>query len=429
MSGAIARWLPAFVIWLALVGALPAAEILRAKVQLGEVWLGQRVPVVIELLSPTIFSGVPTFDWPEIAGMTVIEAGHPIVSSETIEGQPFNVQRHEFAVFTQAAGEVVIPPFAVRFARRDETGGGSVEVKGQTPELRFRAKRPPGSERLGYVITTDDFTVEESWNPQPGPVAVGAVFKRTITQHAKDVAGMALAPASSDAPPGVRVYPGRPAVNDDLERGDFSGERSETVTYLCESPGSFTLPAQSFAWWNSTSAELQTKTLPAVTFEVRGVAKNRTEQLPETRATVLWIGVALLAVLGLGWWQRGRLRAAARHFHARLHDPERETSTRLGKACAADDAAAAYGALQDWLRVCRARGLGATVEADLRSRAGRPLRAEWSALQQRLYGTTAVGPWDGAPLARAFTAARLRLCVGDHSAAAHSRSSLPPLNP
>lgn len=42
---------------------------------------------------------------------------------------------------------------------------------------------------------------------------------------------------------GLGVYPKPPVVEDAMQRGEFTGQRVETVTYICEQPGTYTLPA------------------------------------------------------------------------------------------------------------------------------------------------------------------------------------------
>ena len=46
------------------------------------------------------------------------------------------------------------------------------------------------------------------------------------------------------------MYPQPPVVQDHVERGAFTGERIQTVTYMCERPGAVTLPALSLPWWD-----------------------------------------------------------------------------------------------------------------------------------------------------------------------------------
>src|SRR5262245_56410209 len=192
----------------------------------------------------------------------------PTIGSETIDGTSYTVQRHEFAVFAQRGGTVTIPGFAARFEANERFGAPVQSYTVTTPPVNFVAKLPPGPQKLGTVITTRELTVKESWKPEPGAAKVGAAFTRTITIEARDVPGMVLPSFAVKPPEGLRAYPKPPEVSDRTERGELTGRRVETVTYVCEEAGSYELPAVVLAWWNPQEQKLNTTKLPARTFEV-----------------------------------------------------------------------------------------------------------------------------------------------------------------
>ncbi len=64
------------------------------------------------------------------------------------------------------------------------------------------------------------------------------------------------------------MYRGSAKVEDHLERGEFTGERRETLTYLLPRAGSFTLPALGYTWWNPDTRTLESTMLEAVTVDV-----------------------------------------------------------------------------------------------------------------------------------------------------------------
>ena len=82
----------------------------------GDLWVGQRVTLLVELLAPGFFAGTAAFDLPTVSGLMLVPPeDSPIVASETMDGTTYTVQRHELAVFSRRAGEQTIPPFTVRF--------------------------------------------------------------------------------------------------------------------------------------------------------------------------------------------------------------------------------------------------------------------------------------------------------------------------
>jgi hypothetical protein len=145
---------------------------------------------------------------------------------------------------------------------------------------------PPGAEKLTSLISASDLTATEVWKPDfqstvgnPGRVAqadpvistkakVGDAFTRTLTFTATDVPGMAFPPFRAGRVEGLAVYPKPPQVQDQGERGVLQGKRIEAVTYICQRPGIFTIPAASLTWWNTESAQLQIINFPAHKLEV-----------------------------------------------------------------------------------------------------------------------------------------------------------------
>jgi hypothetical protein len=400
------------------LGVAAHAEVAPITVRAPEAkaWIGQRAPFFVELRASGPFAGTASFDLPQLPGTVVMKIGNPVVSSQELEGQSWFVQTHEFALFSQRPGPLEVPAFAVRFSSRDGFTGPVKEVQAQTSAWTIAIERPPGSDRIGFLITTDAFTVTETWDPQPGPAQVGAVFKRTIVQRAAQLSGMALAPAPAPAPApeGIRLYRGDAEIKDRLERGDFLGERRETITYLLAKPGAFVLPASAYPWWNPKSRQLQSKTSPAVTFEVAPAsAARRPEGAVAGYRIWLWLPGVVLAA-GLGAWQRRRLAGWARQIRTALNPPDRVAARRLMDACRRDDAAAAVAAWSDWRE---ARGAAVELSSEL--------QLAVLGLQRHLFGPAPSVAWRGDELGHAFGS---RTASRTYSPRA-STSALPMLNP
>ena len=331
------------------------------------------------------------------------------MSSQEIDGESWFVQTHELALFSQQSGTVEIPGFDVRFGSRDGFTGPVKEQQAQVPAARIEIQRPPGSESIGFLVTTESLELTENWEPHPDPVKVGAIFKRTIVQRAAQMTGMALAAAPTDAPDGVRVYPGQPEVTDKTERGDFLGERRETITYLLQKPGNFELPELTYVWWNPKTEQLQSKTLPAVTFAVAASGENI-----GMRRDWLWL-LAVMLVTGLGLWQRRRAAILLAQYWKKLNPPEGVAARKLLQACRHHDAAAAQAAWNQWFKM-----------QDASFRPGPELRAAVTGMQRCLFGPATAGSWRGDELAKAFDAKR---ALSKTSSIGRPSPVLPLLNP
>lgn len=370
-------------------------------------WTGQRLKVYVELRSKGSFSGAPSFSLPRIPRAMLVKLGSPVVSSRDIEGESHFVQTHEFALFSQQSGTVEIPAFEVRFSSREGFSGEAGEIRALTQARKVEIRRPPGSEGLGFLVTTPRLEISETWDPPPGPAKIGDLFKRTIVQKADQVTGMALAPAPSRAPAGFRIYPKHPEISDNTERGDFSAERSDTLTYVAREPGDLLIPAIRYDWWNPESERLESKTLPAVRL---AVAAPPAPPPPRSPARFLWLLIAAALIASALLFRKAAL-AFARRLRDRIDPPPRRAARAFLAACRRGDPAAAGHAWDRW------QGLHAAFEPP------GDLRARVMEMRRSLYGPPGAGAsWSGRELARAF-----RRAMASRAAPARA-SALPPLN-
>ena len=441
MRGPIAFQVLCAVSWLALAAsssAAPEAPPVQARMNVTEAWMGQKVVMSVELLSPTSFAGSPRFQIPRVPGAIVMKSAEsPVLSSRTIDDQEYFVQLHEILIYSQREGEVRIPPITVRFGI---TGDPPAERQGPTTGFTFTSKRPPGTEELGSVITTTSLSVTESWDSKPtgsgegtGATAMtGDAFVRTVVMKAADLPGMLLPSLPAEAPEGLRIYPREPLVEDRSQRGDFTGTRTQTYSYLCAAPGRYTLPELSFPWWDPVNKTLQTETLPALSFTVlpnpavAGTKEGVQSGAGGSQALQIAAGVALLAVMAflslVAWRSRHRIAAAWHAWQASESVKFRE----LRRACRGTDATAALRAYHDWLRAQPAESRpawDALTSSD--AKLGRELRE----LQAVLFSDQAGNAWNGTALASALTDARGTMRARMKSTHRRNSTTLAPLNP
>lgn len=418
---------------------LEPTDLVRASIATkGDIWVGQRVTLVVELLAPGIFNSAPAFDLPHVPGVVIMKPeDRPTLGSETIGGVSCTVQRHEFAVFAQRAGSVQVPGFSARFEAAERFGAPGQDYTVRTPAVIFEAKMPPGAEKFATVITTRSLTVKESWAPEPGAGKVGAAFTRTITVEARDVPGMVLPSFALDPPEGLSAYPKPPEVTDRTERGELTGRRVETVTYVCEKPGDYKLPALVLAWWNPHDRKLNRENLPARTFTITGAPQPPAPPAqPSTaggsRAGGLWLaalGAGLIVLALLGWRFGPKFAARWARHEARVAGSERTYFAAFERACQAHDAHAIYRALVAWLDRF-ALDPPVTQLDEFAERAADPqLTAELTALQDAVFKPGAnSSPRVRPELAHRVRIARSRLSRSEHRETRHG-PLLPPLNP
>jgi len=329
-------------------------------------WLGQRLDFAVEVAVEGRFDGATVFDLPELPGAILFKPeDRPVLSSRQVGDREYSVQRHSFALFCQRPGSLAVKGIKVRCGSIAGVGAEPREHRLEVPEFAVEARAQPELLPGQVVVSSRSFEVEEYWDPQPGEAKTGDAFKRTVTITADDVPGMLL--------------PRLPQP----DLGAFTGRRSDSVTYLCETGGEFRLPAVRFRCWNPDKKQWIVRELPAATIRVATAA---TAEDPVTDRSVRWwrviaLLVLLLAGIGFAMWIR------------RARDtPEAEAFGVMRDACARASPAAAVHAFQRWQAVA-----GAAESVD-------DLRVALRAAEEAI--VTGDSAWSGTSLLAAARAAR-----------------------
>lgn len=438
------RWIVA-IAWLQVAMGLnkgAADEIAQVRTKLVSepaAWVGQQVRFDIELMSSTFFSGSANFDLPKVSGLVLVKSnGSPVVASETNGGETWSIQRHSFSAYAHRPGEFVIPAFPVRFSVAAAFGQPPLEQRFETQTIKFEVNLPPGAEGLSLLISTGHLKVEETWKPEIPTkgvleLDVGDAITRTILLRASDVPGMALPSIPLSAPDGISVYPGQPAVTDREARGDHTGERVDSTTFVCEQAGEFSLPAIAITWWNTSTNTLERETLPPVQVIVSRNKQNEilaiTTEPAATRVPERWrtalISVFVLLASGFVVWRlRDRVHRWLTATRTRRAASESVLFSGIRSACNRNDPVAALNALMRWLENDSPGMQVVTLEAFARKHDNPQLKQELDLLQHAVILPTQ--SWSGIRLAKELIKVRKR----KNKPVSRSREfCLPPLNP
>lgn len=395
-------------LFLLLTGSLAADPGAKLVIPDSEAWTGQRIPIFVELRAEGSFKGAASFDLPEIPRTVVIKVGSPILSSETSGDTEIFIQRHEFALFSQADGTLKLPPITARFSHTKGYTGPVFDTSSKTEAAKLTLKRPPNSESLGFIVTTGSLGIEESWDPTPGPLETGTVLKRTIVQRAKELTAIALKPAPTPEIEGIRTYTGNPEVTDKTERGEFLGERRETITYLVQQAGLHSLPEIRYDWWNPKTKTLESKTLASVSFTATAPPLPPAKRSPLGYIWLIPIAVALCLVA----FGHQHIANGCHRFHEWIDPPQKRAARRFIKACRLNEPAAAATAWSNYRKLHPNHNLSEELKRQIQE------------LHSHIYGTTnSDSRWSSEALVSAF---RQSLHKFSSSTAP---SHLPELNP
>lgn len=312
-----------------------AAEdvVFRSTVVPESPWVGQKVLLNVDVLAKDGWAQLKKIYEIEVDGAYVLRLETQGTRlSEVIDGDSYTGQRYEFMIFAQRDGKLTIPPVPVDVeVTRWGSGAGKQVQRMSLPAVEFPVRTPPGAQGIRGLISTTDLRATQTWVPEPDELTVGDAIERTITLHAADVSGMAFTPMRYNEIENLGIYPGEPTVDDKFNRGDLSGTRVETVTYVFEHPGKVEIPGVALSWWDVRSSKLQRIELPGISVEIIAGAETESgapaaapQQLSMQLIGSVLFAVVLLAALAfrfgdrllgrLAAWQRARRESEANYF-------------------------------------------------------------------------------------------------------------------
>jgi hypothetical protein len=337
-----------------------AAEpiVLRSSLIPDAPWVGQRVILRFDVLAKDSWAQIRKFGPLEVPGAYVIQGSSQSTRlQETIDGSSYSGQRYEWSIYPQNSGALEIPSIPVEVTSKSFGADGSESTVSMTTQASsVTCQAPPGTEDLRGLISSSQLKATQSWDPPPKKThKVGDAIKRSIRMEAADISSMAFTPMQHPPIVGVGLYPGEPTVKDTAGRGELSGTRVESVTYVFEQPGTVQLPAVVLPWWNITSETLEQIHLPGETLTITGAppassgapAHDTAKQGPTTWR---WIAIGLLSIAALGTFRfRHSLLTAWTTWRTARQSSEAAQFRRVLTSIRSNDPQATLRDLMHWI--------------------------------------------------------------------------------
>lgn len=238
-----------------------------------QVLIGQQTRFFVEILTDTWFTSAP--DYPELVldgAVALMPEQLGTNFTERIGGETFAAQRRSYVIFPQRAGPLEIPSLRIRLAV-SQNGKAGTPFTVRTRALKLNVVLPAEAEGIDGLVTTPRLRVRDVWDRPLEGLKVGDAIKRTVQMDADRALGMLLPDLQFEVPEGIAAYPDQPRTEDQVNRGQYKGSRFETVTYVLQKPGEFTVPEIQVHWWSPARGRLSTETLAPRTFQVSGSAQ------------------------------------------------------------------------------------------------------------------------------------------------------------
>jgi hypothetical protein len=313
---------------------------------------GQPLSLRLTILVPSFMPKPPvwpSFEAPNLLVRLPTRSTNP--TSQTVDGQTWaGITRH-YRISPMVPGSFSIPPQQVLVTYAAPETQAPVQATLTTGVLTFAGTVPDGAEGLDPFIAATALDLSQEVTGEPGAMVPGDSVTRTVTVRIEGAPPMflpaLLAPAEIA---GLAAYPDEPAVEEHDDRGEVSGSRTESVTYVAQAGGGGAAPPVSLDWYNISTGKVETASVEAVTFAIDGPPASssapRDWRMIAVAGAAALIGLCLTA-LALraaipacrSWLRRQRAARFASEGHA---------FRRLAQSIARRSIGEVYPALDDW---------------------------------------------------------------------------------
>lgn len=405
----------------------------------GRIVPGQQVRITVDVFVPDFFTSppeLPLFDLPNAMVSLPDERSQNLV--ETIDGVQYAGIRRTYALVPETSGTFTLPPAVITLGYSQD--GKPVPGQATLQPLSFTVADPPGGSASPPAFPARGVTITQSFDRDPSKMKVGEAVIRTITIFAGNSQAMMIPAIPAVAANGLNQYSKSPQLADGVETEDrrTGSTRTETITYVAETEGTFEIPAITYPWFDVDAQANATATLPATTVKVAAAVSADTGLAPQLEpkvhngarscltkkvllvmaASAIGLAVAGYLLLRLLPWMTGRLRMRR---NARRNS-ERRKFADLIASIRSEDPVTIYRDLEIWTRSAGYKSI-----ADWVLQCGEDdAAAQTRKLESELFGADRNHPGlDRAALRRAIEAWRK---VPKPELTSHA-SSLPGLNP
>ncbi len=352
-----------------LANAQTLAELQQADKVRIQVWVEpeqniiarQQVNLQIEVATDKWFSGGTQIGHFEIKDAIVLQREKFALNSTRSEGEKnWTVQQWTLVVYPQRDGLFEVPAIPLQLSI---AGDNAESIIGEvyTQSFNFEATIP--EQAVGYTnwVATSRFEIEESFNKTPDELGTGDALVRTIRMSADNLPAMMLPAVKLDDIQGIAVYAKPPQLTDKINRGDYLAQRQQTITYVFEKEGEYSLPKQSFYWWNLEAESYEVIELEEHVLTIggsvrtvgedeqasQGIDKNRLVELaPQLKKAA----AILVLLLGLWFLVKKLVKAYKKNKPKKPVQPsESVLRKQFEKACAQKELEKSMGLFYQWL--------------------------------------------------------------------------------
>jgi hypothetical protein len=282
-----------------------------AKVSLDRrsVYVQQPFKVTITVLTPTWYTAPLDFDNIQIPSAFILPFDRTMPGMFDINGKKYAGLQFYYIVFPYKAGSFTIPSLDIIAQTPAEGSSESRKVRIKTPAEHFTVKAIPENAGGKNWFVAKNVFVHETWSKPLKNLKVGDIVERTITIDAKGTLPQFIPQLPKDSLAFASTYLQDAELKDERDDYDANGRLTQSVIYLLEKEGDFTIPAVAVQWWNPNNSKLYSKHAFAGNIHVKpnpnlGMLASLKDSLAEKQAATAPAPVSkkLRTIFGIPWY-------------------------------------------------------------------------------------------------------------------------------
>jgi len=226
---------------------------------------------------------------PESGDVVAKQVGSDETGTAERNGRSYQVFTRHYLLFPLHSGKLTLQgpvldaELAMSQSRRsygtDPWGGGlfggpllqtvrPIRLRGKPIVLAVRAR--PASAVGSYWLPARDVTLSAAWTPAKPTAQAGDPVTLDLTLKATGLTAAQLPDLAPllNLPPGLKSYPDQPKLADSAQSGALVGSRDQTIAFMADSPGHYTIPALTVTWWDTQTNQPRVARLAAQTLSI-----------------------------------------------------------------------------------------------------------------------------------------------------------------
>ena len=227
------------------------------------VYIQQPFKITITVYTPTWYTAPLDFDNIQIPNAFILSFDRTQPGMFTINNKQYAGLQFYFIAFPYHEGNFTVPSINIFAQTPPEGSAVSKKVSIHTEAKHFTVKPIPENMKGENWLVAKNVSISEKWSKTLSNVKVGDIITRTITIDAQGTLPQFIPQLSKDSLDFASTYLQDASLVDQRNDYDANGRLTQSVVYLLEKEGDFTIPAIPITWWNPNSSKRYSRSAAA----------------------------------------------------------------------------------------------------------------------------------------------------------------------